>query len=256
MVRWSALGLGKDHPTFGAIHVEVSPDGRAALAISAGADPDSPARAGKGDPDQVPNEDAALVIDEGERVLIAVADAHFGHQASHALLRALGRAPAPPLGIEDLRAFLASIPSDETGSDRSETTLAVAVLDRVARRVFGLSFGDSTVLLLGAGSHGEPLHRRDDRFVTPARPQTMLGGEPFTRERVAPEQVLVAFTDGVDGCCYGDPERSLRAEHLVAMGRRARSVEELVRGVAESALAGVEGAPGGQDNIAIVAARG
>ncbi len=253
---WRALLLGVDHAVYGEVTSVASPDRRAAAAISVGRDRGSPSRAGKGDPDGVPNEDAALVIDEGDRALVAVADAHFGHEASHAWLRALARCRALPHDLDALRAFVASIPAGEAADRPSRSTLAVAVLDRAEGRVFGLSFGDSSVVLLGPGGSGEPLHPTDEGFVTPDARGGPTGGHPFVVDDVRPGATLVAFTDGVDGCCYGEPERSIRSTHLRAFADEVRDPEALIRRIAAAALLGVDGHPGGQDNVALAAAQG
>ena len=93
-------------------------------------------------------------------------------------------------------------------------------------------------------------------FVTPARPGTL--GDPSVRRftfRVRAGGLLVAFTDGVDECHYANPQTSIRASHHAALfaevGPNPRSY---VRRLAGLALSGVDGNPGGEDNLAIVAA--
>jgi hypothetical protein len=73
---------------------------------------------------------------------------------------------------------------------------------------------------------------------------------------VAPGELVVAFTDGVDECHYGKPDTSIGKRHLWNLLPDAGgSPEHYVRALAELALQGVGGNPGGQDNLAIAATR-
>ena len=84
-----ALELGCDHTEYESYALgRLSP--RTVWAISVGADRTSPSLAAKGDPD-FPNEDALLAVEQGDRVALVVADAHFGRESSHDLLRELSR---------------------------------------------------------------------------------------------------------------------------------------------------------------------
>ena len=88
-MQGTALELGCDHTAYGN-YASGQPSPETAWVISVGADIDSPGLRFKGDKSQ-PNEDGLLLATEGERVLLAVADAHFGIAASHELLLALLR---------------------------------------------------------------------------------------------------------------------------------------------------------------------
>ncbi len=254
--RSTLLLLGRDHCTYGH-HVVARCGDRARGAISVGADVDSPAREYKGDL-AVPNEDAALAIDEGDRVLLAVADAHFGHQSSHDLLRALVLEAAPvPANPAELERVLARVAAQPARQDyASETSFAVAVLDRREGRGFGWSFGDSSIALVGADLDADPLHRREMAFVSPVRPESLAfdRGHRFAFAAGSGEAML-AYTDGIDECHYRSPETSvtpalIRAEWCAAAG----NLDAFLDGVVRRALRGVDGHPGGQDNIAILAA--
>ena len=66
--------------------------------------------------------------------------------------------------------------------------------------------------------------------------------------------LLLAFTDGVDQCHYRSPVTSIQPGHIAAVARAA-SFDPLavVQDLTALALSGVDGNPGGEDNIAIVA---
>ena len=81
---YDCLLLGRDHDECG-IATTVAVGDRAAASISVGGDPRSPSLQFKGSR-YVPNEDALCIVDSGDRVVMAVADAHFGHEASHAMI--------------------------------------------------------------------------------------------------------------------------------------------------------------------------
>ena len=95
--RELTLLLGADHPAFGAVEMRVQAEGRTAVAISAGGAGPSGAEARKQGV-AVPNEDAVLVVDEGPRTLLAVADSHHGHEAACDLLAQLAQRFAPGEG--------------------------------------------------------------------------------------------------------------------------------------------------------------
>ena len=59
-------------------------------------------------------------------------------------------------------------------------------------------------------------------------------------------------SDGVLECCYRDPARSVQLSHLAQLWRESPR-EEFVSNVIGLALKGVDGHPGGQDNIAVLA---
>jgi hypothetical protein len=249
----TALLLGEEHTAYGELGFRALGAGRTACAISPGLRPTAASSVAKFDP----NEDALLAMDAGDRVLLAVADAHHGRLSSHDLLRSLAERLSPDLpNLHALtEALAAQVETGDPGS-LSETTLAVVVYDRRARRGFGLSFGDSSVLLVGGGEEPRRLAEKRHVFVTPLRPQSLA------RERAMPFRflgrsggLLVAFTDGVDECCYRQPERSIRRAHLDRLfGTHGADAEAYARALGRLALEGVDGHPGGEDNLALAVA--
>jgi hypothetical protein len=192
-------------------------------------------------------------------VLLAVADAHFGREASHDLLEELaGKLPAVPAGGGELAALVRGLAQrDPTADYASETTLLIAVYDRTARRGFGLSFGDSSFASVGRGGHRRPIARPGSYYVSPARPESLnpAVADAF-RFEAAPGDLLLAYTDGIDECHYCRPETSVTPQIMAELWRETGSEPEAyVRRLVELALAGIEGHPGGQDNLAVVATR-
>lgn len=257
------LQLGRDHGKYG--ELATGSAGPLAWAISVGADKDSPSRQFKGDL-SVPNEDGLLGIARGGRVLVAVADAHFGAESSADLLAALaaelGAASRPlPASSAELGAALqAAAARVGPVAYASETTCLLVSHDADSCQGWGLCLGDSSFMLLGPEGPRLLTDRGDMRFVSPARPEDFAGiaeaGHPgmfsfYTR----PDELLLAFTDGIDGCHYTHPETSIQDRHLAALYEAEGSdPARFVRALAELALSGVDGNPGGQDNIAILAA--
>lgn len=247
--------FGQDQAVYGQIGECAQAHGRSAAFLSAGSSADTPALAAKGDPNQ-PNEDALLVADHGERTFLAVADAHGGIQASHELVDSLAANAdqflARPSEIESLVARLAR----DEAPDGSATTLVSAVYDREAGRGFGLSFGDSSLVLVGE-TGARRLNPRNPEYLNLRVPASILPGRGHLFSFFgAPGHLLLAFTDGVDECHYRSPSTSVREKHLVDLfeeygadpGRYGRALARL-------ALTGVGGRPGGQDNIALVLTR-
>lgn len=243
--------LGKDHPLFGIVSAAGTNDGRAGLATSAGGDPTTSKWETKGDP-AVPNEDAACLVDAGARVLLAVADSHFGHRASHAAVEALAAAEVPA-DAERLEAVVAALERLAALGDESETTLAIAVLDRGTGTGFGICFGDSTVASVAADGV-EIWSTPGDDFVTPGRAGGLVGGGRRFRLMLPPGAFLVLHTDGVDGC-GGPNAASIGPLELRRLrGRAGPEAARFARLLAELALQGVGGHPGGHDNVTVAAA--
>ncbi len=251
------LLLGVDYPTLGEYALALQADERTACALSVGADAATMARAFKGDA-AVPNEDAVLAIDTGERTLLAVADAHYGHAASHVLLQELdARGSTLPRNVLELFDLVCAIGGTESdATDVSESTLLVAVLDRGRGVTFGVSFGDSSVVVAGRAP-AVPRNVRHPVYVTPRVAESLHPTRGVEFEfAVTPGELVVAFTDGVDECCYRTPEASLQPSDIMAVAVSAKmQPEAFVAGLTELALVGVRGNPGGQDNIAIAATR-
>ncbi len=256
------LLLGRDYPEYGALHVVASPRGLSAAAISVGADPASPSLAYKGDALTCPNEDAALLIEKGRHVLLAVTDGHVGEEAGHRLLEIFQEqvaAAGPPRGEEGLVRCIRALryPADLPAvQPDAGSTLLVATLDRESRQGALVSFGDSTLAWVGPDGERR-LNRKIPRFVTLHRPQSLLPGwGHVTAFEVGADGLLVAFTDGVDECHYGAPRTSVRGRHREDLFREVGPDPRVFADrLARLALEGVGGHPGGQDNVAVVVAR-
>ena len=247
----TALLLGEEHPTHGQFWCRALGAGRTECAISAGRAPTAESAAAKFDP----NEDAVLAMDDDDGVLLAVADAHHGRQSSHDLLRILAERLSPDLpNLHELSEAVAGIEgTDPAAATLSETTLTVVVYGRSSRRGFGLSFGDSSVVVVGGDEEPRRLTEKRNTFVTPARPESLDRNRaaPF-RFVGAPGRLLVAFTDGVDECCYRKPELSIRRAHLAALfDLHGADADAYARALTRMALLGVDGNPGGEDNLAL-----
>ncbi|MBW2723532.1 MAG: SpoIIE family protein phosphatase [Deltaproteobacteria bacterium] len=255
--RRIALQLGCDHTEYGT-YVLGRISQRTVWAISVGADRGSPSLAAKGDK-SFPNEDALLAIEQGDRVVLAVADAHFGRESSHDLLRDLAvKLVTVPGTSEELAGLLQELAEQEPGPpQRSATTLVVGVYDRAAREGFGVSFGDSTFAVVGESGQQRTVETRGSYYVTPAHP---AGLQPELADwfsfSAGANDLLLAYTDGIDECHYCRPETSITPEIMARLWRETGSdPEAYVRRLVELALSGVDENPGGQDNIAVVAAR-
>ena len=246
--------LGRDYGTYGA-YAATSVGSMAAAAISVGSQSDSPANQFKFD-EAVRNEDALCVIEAGDWAGYAVADAHYGPESSHVLIERLHKIwskirPTDPAHLAQMIEFLRQ---GEPVRTESETTLLIAVYDRKRREGFGISFGDSTFAVVSPQRLATAINARDHRYVTPAERRSMLGGSVFTF-RTSPGDVLLVFTDGVDECCYRQPERSIQPQHIAAIAAKANYEPlQVVTDLSIAALAGVDGQPGGEDNVAIIAA--
>jgi hypothetical protein len=251
-----ALELGCDHTEYESYALgRLSP--RTVWAISVGADRTSPSLAAKGDPD-FPNEDALLAVEQGDRVALVVADAHFGRESSHDLLRELSERllpiPANPGELAERMRQLVEREPDPSDSP-SATTLVLAVYDRATGRGFGVSFADSTFAIVGEAGQERAIEAPDSYFVSPAHPPGLQPelADSFTFT-AAPGQLLLAYTDGIDECHYGRPETSVTPRIMAELWHEVGSdPEAYVRRVVELALSGVDGQLGGQDNIAVVA---
>lgn len=246
--------LGRDYGMYGAF-AATGVGALAAASISVGSQPDSPANQFKFD-EAVRNEDALCVIEAGEWAGYAVADAHYGPESSHVLIERLHKIwskirPTDPAHLGQMIEFLRQ---GEPMRTESETTLLVAVYDRQRREGFGVSFGDSTFAIVSPQRLPTALNMRDHRYVTPAERRSMLDGSVFTF-RTSPGDMMLVFTDGVDECCYRQPDRSIQPQHIAAIAAKADFQPlQVVTDLSLAALEGVDGQPGGEDNVAIIAA--
>jgi serine/threonine protein phosphatase PrpC len=252
----AVLKLGCDHAEYGR-YAFGRLSGRTLWAIGVGASPDSPSLRAKGDP-RHPNEDGLLAVEEGDRVLLAVADAHFGREASHDLLRDLaGKLPPVPSSPDELAGLVRSLARWDAAPDyASETTLLIAVYDRAVREGFGVSIGDSTFAIVGEAGHRQPIGAPGAYYASPARPGSLnLEVSDTFAFTGNPGDLLLAYTDGIDECHYGEPETSVTPQIMAELWRETgNELEAYVRRLVELALSGVDGHPGGQDNLAVVAA--
>lgn len=249
------LLLGEQYGEYGRAHVEALSREGIAAAISAGATANTPATRSKGSASS-PNEDALLARCEASHVLLAVADAHFGHRASHHLLTELDQALSSlPRSPQELAEVLEGLPMDDV-PDRSESTLLVVVHDRSEGQGFGYSFGDSALAVVGPG-RAEFLSRPRANFVALRDELRPLADEAesllfFTK----PQDVVLVFTDGIHECHYGSAQTSVGTQQLArcyaACGNDERCLAERIT---QLALHGVGGNPGGQDNLALLASR-
>ena len=247
------LLLGEDYDTWGTV-AATEVGSLAAAAISVGSDPDSPSKQWKYE--EVDNEDALCVISTPEWVGLAVADAHYGPESSHMLISRLHTiwAKIRPTSLEHLAQMVEFLRQGDPARTDSETTLLVAAFDRETRAGFGLSFGDSTFTVVGPHRLPEPVNDHDIRFVSAGRRGSLRHGNPFTFI-AEPGELLLAYTDGIDGCHYRRPETSVLPSHIhrIAVDTKFDPLA-VVSQTVTLALSGVDGHPGGQDNIVMIAA--
>jgi hypothetical protein len=242
------LLLGQDAPVLGQI-VQRSL-GPVSVCLSAGADPQSPSFAYKGHKD-FPNEDGAVVLKDGPRWLLAVADGHMGHEVSHQLLESLHASCAQvPARLGQLSLWLSS--QDWLQNQFGGSTLLVACLEEATGGVFGLSFGDCTLATVSARG-SELRNKLNETYLRAGGPIPVEMGQAF-QFTLAADELLLLFSDGVSECCYRDPHRSIQQRHIENLAAEAGGDPiRWARALTELALAGVDGHPGGQDNVAVVA---
>lgn len=253
-VSWNWVGvkhllmLGRHHAGYGELALE-GVEGVFA-AISVGSDQSSPSLASKGD-SSAPNEDALAILCEADWCLVAVADAHFGAEASHEMLgRLVERCAGVPKDAMQLT-FISMGLTDPPGRSRSATTLAVACLDRASGTGFGISFGDSTMAAVGPTGH-RVLNRPSDIYLHLDAAMPMADCQRFEFD-IQPDELLLGYTDGINECHYRSPQTSIRKQHFEEFFRAAHGdAEKFCALLAEAALSGVDGQPGGQDNLALI----
>lgn len=248
------LLLGENCKKYG--EVERCDIGRSiACALSVGADPNSPSLAYKGNKDSA-NEDALFACADEGRIIIAVADSHFGQWASHAIIAELHDNYRQLDSFEQIYRVFRNIGNTKHNlKEPSETTLALVSVDIATGNGIGVSFGDSSVLLINSAGVWRK-NIKNSTYVSPNRVSSLDAGLADEFEfAVGKGDVLMLFTDGVDECHYGHPETSIQDHHILDLyskypGNAALLVSEL----ALLSLSGVNGNPGGQDNLGIAAA--
>ncbi|MCW5867208.1 MAG: SpoIIE family protein phosphatase [Candidatus Eremiobacteraeota bacterium] len=189
------------------------------------------------------------MLRQGDCWLLAVADSHLGQYAGHQLLTEMSlRWSCVPSHLGQLSLMLSAFewPTEPSGGG---TTLLVAVLNRASGEVFGLSYGDSSLLTVSRDAV-VLRNRVNDQFLAQGVPLRIEQAEVF-RFVLARDESLLLYTDGVNECCYRDPHRSIQARHLLEVFQRSDGGGRLLA-LTELALSGVEGQPGGQDNIAAI----
>ena len=248
------LVLGRDHGTWGAV-ASTEVGSLAAAAISVGTDPDSPSSQFKYDPD-VSNEDAGCLTSSHDWTGLAVADAHYGPESSHLLIGRLHTmwGKIRPTDLGHLAQMIEFLRQGDPALTDSETTLLTVAYDRATRVGFGISFGDSTFAIAGPNRSATPVNSHDIRFVSPVHRESLRHGTAF-QFRADPGELLLAFTDGIDGCHYRNPATSVQPGDIDLVALQADyAPHAVVRNLTELALSGVRGNPGGQDNIVVLAA--
>ena len=249
------LLLGKNFGNYGAVDSTLV-GAEAAAAISVGADTNSPSKRFKDDI-EVDNEDAMCLIVAPDWVGMAVADAHYGPESSHMLIERLHQIwskirPSNPTHMAEMVEFLSQ---GDPARTESETTLLLVAYDRRSRHGFGLNFGDSTFAITGPDRPHRRINPQDHRFVAANQRGSLRHGTEFSFT-ASPGDLLMIYTDGINECHYRNPQTSLQEHHIDEVARHS-DFEPLrvVNTVANMALAGVDGYPGGQDNIVLGAAR-
>lgn len=249
------LMVGRDHGEYGEL-ASAEIGASTAAAISVGSDEDTPARRFKHDPD-VMNEDALCALEGEGWAGFAVADAHYGPEASHLLIERLDAiwSRIRPTDIEHLGQMIEFLRNGDPQQTPSETTLLVVAYDRNARRGFGISFGDSTFMIVGPQRPPRIVNAPDDRYVDAKHLGSLRDGAPFWFD-AEPGELLLTFTDGVNECHYRQPATSVRPDDIAdAVAFASFEPHASARAIVELALAGVRGNPGGQDNVAVIASR-
>ena len=248
------LLLGEDYGEYGAVG-STRVGTHAAAAISVGRVSDSPSQQWKFDA-RVMNEDSLCVMEAGSWAGYAVADAHYGPESSHMLVSRLHQiwSKVRPTGLDHLSQMVEFLRQGDPARTDSETTLLVVVYDRVERIGFGISFGDSSFVMVGPGHDARPLNGRDNRYVTARSRSSLRHGNAF-RFAANPGDLMLTYTDGIDECHYRSAATSIQPHHVSDIGLRSGGdTLQVVTELSALALRGVDGNPGGEDNIALICA--
>lgn len=249
------LLLGEDYGIYGAVG-STNIGTNAAAAISVGSAEDSPSHRFKYDPD-VLNEDSLCVMEAGNWSAYAVADAHYGPESSHQLISRLHNlwGKVRPTDVDHLGQMLEFLRQGDPADTESETTLLAVVYDRTTRDGFGISFGDSSFVLTGPEQDAHPINARDNRYVSARSRSSLRHGNPF-HFTTNPGDMMVMYTDGVDECNYRTPETSVQPHHILdIVSSSDHDPLTVANALTALALRGVDGNPGGEDNIAVIVAK-
>jgi hypothetical protein len=234
----TVLMLGRDCTEYGG--EQVGRLGRTAACLSAGC------KGCEGEPQT--NEDALLLMKQGDRYLLAVADGHYGLEVSHQMLQRLSKQPIPTSEAA-LRALLTEIQNPPIQSGGG-TTLTVGCLHAETLLGFGLSTGDSTLAVV-ANQGLKVCTTPNHRYLYPNRPLEAHEWCAFDFS-VPSRGTVLLFTDGVNECHYRRPETSVQEEDIerlwLAYGDDAPC---FASALVQLSLMGVRGNPGGQDNVAV-----
>ena len=247
------LVLGESHPNYAEFAVTTTEDDRAALAISAGVDLPARALRAKGDAAH-PNEDAGWLLWSPARVVLAVADAHHGREASHDLLAALhANEEAPPADVAGMRAYMeACLAGLGSRDSRSGAAVLIASIDRVTRQGAFWAVGDCAAFRVDRRGRVHPLVRRRSPFLEREQPEAVA--PRVTPVPLQAGDTLVLATDGLHECCYGQPRRSVQPDDMAAVLHGAVGAGQWAARLTQTALTGVRGQPGGQDNVCLALA--
>lgn len=250
------LLLGRDFGEYGSL--ELRRVGlHTAVALSVGSDRDSPSRIFKHDP-SVMNEDVLSAVETPTHACFAVADAHYGPEASHFIgerLHAIWRR-VRPMDLTHLSYMLEFLATGAPAVTESESTIVAVSYDRSTRAGFGLSIGDSSFMIVPRdGSLPITRNRHDALFATTSDEQTLAVSDAFQFTAQSGD-LLLTFTDGINECHYRSPETSIQPRHIAEVAAAADyDPFDTAERIARLALSGVDDNPGGQDNIALIVSR-
>ena len=107
--------------------------------------------------------------------------------------------------------------------------------------------------MLGLEDGARGAGRKNSSYVQPCVPGSFdpRRASEFSF-KARPGELVVVFTDGIDECHYRNPATSVRPAHIQALWMRSYGESEtFCRELTQLALTGVEGNPGGEDNIAL-----